>query len=189
MADSELARLPVTTGITPRRWVTFLNQLKHGQTIRAACAKAGFSRSTLYTTLNADPNSGLLEQIEHAKNEGERRLVEAVTQASHTGDTITTPGGSIVVKPGDWRAAAWLLEHHPHTRERYASIQKQQIGGDPDNPAPVKTVGVQVVGDFTSVERRAAIISLMQQVGALPFPDPDNPPINVTPEETDGRTD
>lgn len=149
----------------------FLNQLRKGQTISGACAHAGFSRTSFYDAINADPTSDLTLQVERARGEGERRLVEAVTTAAHTGDTVTTPGGQITVKPGDWRAAAWLLEHHPATREKFAAIQKQQLSGDPDNPVPIKTANMHVVGDYDMLERNARIVALMQQAGVLPIPD------------------
>lgn len=168
---------------TQRKRVVLLNAIKQGQTIRAACARASVHSSTFYDYLNNDAD--FQQQVERARGEAEARLVEAITNGAHTGETITTPGGTVKVMPGDWRAAAWLLEHHPHTRERYAAINKSQIGGDPDNPVPVP---VDVTGgpEMTTVERMAAVVTVLQRAGVMPIPEPGEPRLlNGPPEPTE----
>ena len=160
--EPERGLYPVT--FTPRKRIALLHAIKSGQTVRAACARANISVPTYYRHLNEDLT--LQEAVNRARGEAEARLVEAITNGAHSGETVTTSGGQVTVKPGDWRAAAWLLEHHPHTRERYASINKTQLGGDPDNPTPVL---VEVEGGgMPPAERFGAVIAVLQRAGVLP---------------------
>jgi len=170
---------------TARKRVVLLNAIKSGQTIKAACAVAGVHQATFYDHINVDDE--FRSAVERAKGVAESRLVEAVTKSGHTGETVVTPGGQVTIKPGDWRAAAWLLEHHPNTRERYAAISKNQISGDPDNPTPV---AVDVAGDeMTTVERMAAVVSVLQRARVMPLPGPGDTVIDVTPPEANGATE
>lgn len=166
---------------TPRKRVTLINAIKSGQTIKAACARANVSISTFYRHLSQDGT--LQEQVDRARGEAEARLIDAVTKSAHTGETVTTPGGAVTVKPGDWRAAAWLLEHHPHTRERYAAIQKAQIGGDPDNPTAVPVEVLGGASDMTTTERMAAVVTVLQRAGVMPIPAPGDRPLLDGPRE------
>lgn len=153
---------------TERKRTVFLQEIRKGQTVAGAAARAGVGRQTIYDHVNSDPV--FAGQIEKARGQAEAALVDAITKSAHTGDQVTTPGGTVIVKPGDWRASAWLLEHHPHTRERYAAINKAQIGGDPDNPTPVP---VEVTTDgMTGVERLGAVVTVLQRAGVLPIPEP-----------------
>lgn len=177
---------PVT--FTQRKRVVLLNAIKQGLTIRAACARAGVSKSTLYRVLAEDKEGTLQDAIDRAQGEAEARLVDAITTAAHTGETLTTPGGATKVMPGDWRAAAWLLEHHPQTREAYAGIlrQKMQLSGDPDGP-PVE---IEVEGNLTTTERMAAVVTVLQRAGVMPIPQPGDQPLLLdTPPEPDGATE
>lgn len=172
---------------TQRKRAVLLSAIKEGQTVKGACARAGVGVSTYYEHLASDRT--LAEQVERARGEAEARLVDAITKSAHTGETVTTPGGAVTVKPGDWRAAAWLLEHHPHTRERYAAINKAQIGGDPDNPAPVM-VEVEGSGAMSTMERMAAVVTVLQRAGVMPIPGPGDEPILLdSPPEPDGATE
>ncbi len=131
--------------------------------MKGAAARAGISPSTLYEHINNEPF--FRDQIEVARGEAEAKLVDAITTSSHTGETITTPGGRVTVRLGDWRAAAWLLEHHPETRQKFAAIQKTQLSGDPDNPAPVQVEAALYQGPDLS-----EIVRALHEGGALVIP-------------------
>lgn len=81
--------------ILTERMETFLTALKLGMTRRAAAAKAGFSKSTLYRMLDLDDGT-LLDLIEKAEGEAEATFSALVAQAAE--------------RPGNWQAAAWWLE-------------------------------------------------------------------------------
>ena len=149
---------------TERKKVIFLTHLRRGQTIRAAAAKAHVGERTVFDHSSSDPQ--FAAAITRAKDEAEASLVEAITKSAHSGDTVTTPGGTVTIKPGDWRAAAWLLEHHPHTRERYAEITKMRLGGDSDAP-PIQSQQETLVG-ITTPERVVAVIDILVKAGQLP---------------------
>lgn len=173
--------------LTPAARVVFLDAIRNGQTVRAAAGRARLTRESIYHEMRINPTFVL--QVQVARDESEARLIDSVTKSAHTGETVTTPGGQVTVRPGDWRAAAWLLEHHPDTRERYAAINKAQIGGDPDNPTavPVEVVGASEGG---TMERLARVVTVLQRAGVMPLPDPANPVIDVidvTPEEKNGH--
>lgn len=153
----------VAVSFTPARQMVFLGSIAEGQTVRGASARAGISRDAVYYHMREDPS--FLQQVERARGEAESKLVDSITKSSHTGDTITTPGGKVVVRPGDWKAAAWLLEHHPETRERYAAIAKTQVSGDPDNPTPI-LVGLPEL----RTDQLEAIALILADAGALPAP-------------------
>lgn len=155
-----------------RKKTVFLNALKDGQTVRAAAARAGVDRSTIYHHMAKD--STFASKVAQARDEAEARLLDAITKAAHTGDTVTTPGGTVTVRPGDWKAAAWLLEHHPHTRERYATLTKMQMGGDPDNPTPILTETVVDVGPST-IERLGQVVGILARAGKVRYPEPGEP--------------
>jgi hypothetical protein len=106
------------------------------------------------------------DSVVRARDEAEAKLLDAITKAAHTGETITTAGGAVVTKPGDWRAGAWMLEHHPHTKERYATITKAQVAGDPSNPAPVQ-VGMTVDLGPATIERLGQVVSILARAGVV----------------------
>lgn len=158
---------PVT--FTERRKALLLTALRSGQTVKAACARAGVSPATVYRHLAQD--AAFQEQVERAKGEAEAKLIDAITKAAHSGETVTTPGGKVTVMPGDWKAAAWLLEHHPQTREQYAGILRQKValGQDPD-AGPVE---LDVSTDsMNTMERMAAVVTVLQRAGVMPIPEP-----------------
>jgi hypothetical protein len=181
--DEQLAVVPSRL-FTQRKRVVLLNAIKQGQTITAACARAGIGRVTFYDHYNGDP--AFVAQVERAKGQAEAALVESITNGAHSGETIKTPGGQVTVRPGDWRAAAWLLEHHPNTRERYAPISKTQISGDPDNATPVQ---VEVEGDgMNPMDRLGAVVTVLQRAGVLLTPHPGEVILLDGPPEPTGAT-
>ncbi len=156
---------PRLNEFTERKKVVFLAHLRRGQTIRAAAARAHTSEQTIHDHSRRDAEFALA--ITRAKDEAEAALVDSITKSAHSGDTVTTPGGTVTVKPGDWRAAAWLLEHHPHTRERYAELTKMRVGGDPDAP-PIHAQSEVLVG-LTTPERIDAVLGILVRAGKLPL--------------------
>jgi transposase len=71
-----------------------------GCTLKAAAARVGISRWTLYDWLkkgkaqSEGPYRQLLDRLEEAKSQSELTLLEQISQAA----------------PRDWKAAAWILE-------------------------------------------------------------------------------
>lgn len=92
--------------------------LATGHTKRAAAAAAGVGHSTFYEWLRADPE--FAERVEQAIRLCERALVERIRLAASEGRVTRWYGanGEVVMerREFDWRAAAWLLEHHPALR-------------------------------------------------------------------------
>jgi hypothetical protein len=85
----------VTSAQTDR----LLDGLRKGMTRRAACAYAGFSRTTFYRMLDADKGT-LVTAIEKAEGEAEAVYTALVAKAA--------------MDPKSWTAAAWWLERrHP----------------------------------------------------------------------------
>jgi len=164
-----------------RRRAIFLTELRNGQTVRAACARAGIDEATAYRHMQDDAT--FKDAVTRARDEAEAKLLDSITKAAHTGETITTAGGAVVTKPGDWRAGAWMLEHHPHTKERYATITKAQVGGDPSNPAPVQ-VGMTVDLGPATIERLGQVVSILARAGVVRLPSGDDGGLTIV----DGRS-
>jgi hypothetical protein len=92
----------VTQGraVTSQQTNRLLDGLRLGMTRRAACAHAGFSRTTLYTLLQRKDGLTLLAAIEKAEGEAEGLYTAKVAAAADD--------------PKNWTAAAWWLERrHP----------------------------------------------------------------------------
>lgn len=159
-----------------RRKAIFLTELRNGLTMQAASARAGVDRTTVWDHMQKDPT--FANAVTRARDEAEAKLLDAITKAAHTGETITTAGGAVVTKPGDWRAGAWMLEHHPHTKERYATITKAQVGGDPSNPAPVQ-VGMTVDLGPATIERLGQVVSILARAGVVRLPAGDDGGVTV----------
>lgn len=172
MADKR--KIAPATPFTPKVKAAFLTQLATTGTIRGAASRAGIHFSTVYEHAKADQS--FAEAIERARSEWEQSLVESIYRAGHTGTVIERRNGTKVQEPGDWRALAWLLEHAPATRERYAGImrQKVELGGDPDGvPLMVDDQQVQQIeiGPDT-MERLSAVVGVLLRAGKLRLPDP-----------------
>lgn len=158
---------------TDARKSAFLLALVETGTIRGAAARAGVHFTTVYD--HASKDDDFRAGIEHARGEWEQSLVQGILRAGVEGEVIERKN-SRIVKPGDWRALAWLLEHSPATREAYAGIlrQKVEMGGSVDLP-PIQMDKTEVhqleIGPDT-MERLAAVVGVLLRAGKLRLPDP-----------------
>lgn len=162
----------------------FLLELIETGSIRGAAARVGVHYTTVYA--HAADDEAFRQKIDEARGEWEQSMVNVVVRGASEGKVIERRGKKIV-EPGDWRAAAWLLEHHPATRQAYAGIlrQKVELGGAEDLP-PVQLEETQQVeiGPGT-MDRLSQVVMVLVQNGILRLPDPGEI-INVTPEEGNG---
>jgi AcrR family transcriptional regulator len=169
----EVAKPANPDGFNEARKTQFLLALTETGTIRGAAARAGIHFSTVYNHVRDDED--FRAAIDAARGEWEQSLVAAIAKAGVQGDVIERRG-SKVIKPGDWHALAWLLEHSPATREAYAGIlrQKVEVGGSPDLP-PVQTEHTEVqqieVGPET-MERLGKVVQILIKAGKIRLPDP-----------------
>lgn len=157
---------------SPAKKTAFLLALTETGTITGAAARAKVHRSTVYE--HARDDEDFRRQIDEARGEWEHSLVEAIAKAGVEGEVIQRRGTKII-KPGDWRALAWLLEHSPATREAYAGIMKQKVelGGSPDlPPMQVEAGAVPVELGPDTMERLSRVVMVLLQQGLLRLPDP-----------------
>ncbi len=79
-----------------------LDSLRRGTTRRAACRLAGVNPTTFYRWLNGDDEEAIFcNAVMRAEAEAEVQVVGHIEKAA----------------PVDWRAAQWIVEHHPQMRE------------------------------------------------------------------------
>lgn len=176
---------PANAPFTDARKADFLLSLVELGSLRAAAARSRVSYVTVYD--HAKKDEGFREAIEDARGAYEAHLVQTIRTAATEGEVIETQSRRIV-KPGDWRAAAWLLEHG-YTRDQYAGILKQKVelGGAVDLPpvqldSPPDAMQIDIGPD--TMERLAVLVSALIGAGKLRLPDPGET-INVTPEDDD----
>lgn len=173
MASNLPAKPADPDGFTAARKTAFLLALVESGTIRGAAARAGVHNTTVYAHAKDDPE--FRAEIEKARGEWEQSMVEAIAKAGVQGEVVQRRGAK-VIKPGDWHALAWLLEHSPSTREAYAGIlrQKVEMGGSPDLP-PIQTEHTETheieIGPET-MERLARVVQVLLRAGKIRLPDP-----------------
>lgn len=171
-AQPNSSPVPVAHTFSPKKRAAFLLALVETGSIAGAAAKIGVNRATVYRA--AEANETFRDDIERARGQWEQALVEGVAKAGLRGKVIETRKGTKVEEPGDWRALAWLLEHAPATRERYAGIlrQKVEVGGDPDG-VPIQTqsenVNIEIGPD--TMDRLARVVEVLMRAGKLRLPD------------------
>lgn len=163
--------VPIQRMFNERKKARFLTELGKTGSIKGAAAVSGVHVSTVYDHAKADPMFG--EAIERARGVWEQGLLHRIDRAV---DPFEVVGGkSPRIEPGDWRAAAWLLEHAPASRERYAGVlrSKVEIGGDPDG-VPVQTQNLNIDIDLgpDTMERLARVVQVLIASGKLRLPDP-----------------
>jgi hypothetical protein len=159
-------------GFSPARKAAFLLALAETGTIVGAAARTKVSRFTVYE--HAKNDEEFRRGIDEARGEWEQSLVTAIAKAGVEGEVIERRAGGKIIKPGDWRALAWLLEHSPATREAYAGIMKQkvEVGGSPDLP-PVQMGGsTEIEIGPATMERLGQVVMILLQQGKLRLPDP-----------------
>lgn len=159
-------------GFNQAKKAAFLLALAETGTITGAAARAKVHRITVYE--HAKNDEEFRRGIDEARGEWEQSLVQAIAKAGAEGDVIQRRGTKII-KPGDWRAMAWLLEHSPATREAYAGILKQKLemGGSPDlPPIGVDAGAVPVELGPDTMERLGRVVMVLLRQGVLRLPDP-----------------
>lgn len=180
--------VPAVHTFNERKKALFLTELGKTGSIRGAAARTSVHYSTVYE--HAKNNPTFADAIERARGDWEQSLVDKIREAGSVGTTIERRNGTKVIEPGDWRALAWLLEHAPATRERYAGIlrQKVELGGDPDGvPVQVDAQNnLQIDIGPDTMERLAAVVQVLMRAGKLRLPDPGEIDGEYT-EDTDGE--
>ena len=96
---------------TPERRASILASLKNGATYRIAAAKAGCSVKSLETWRKDDEEFNA--QCEAAQAHFIQKQVERVDKAGND----------------DWKAASFLLQHHPISRPDFGQSQAKGQGG------------------------------------------------------------
>lgn len=169
---------PVPAGktFTQAKKAAFLVALAKTGSLVGAASRVSVHPSTVYDHAQKDPS--FTEAIERARGEWEQATLEVIENAARSGKVIErrTPSGKVKeIEPGDWRAAAWLIEHTPHTRERYAALTKGkvEISGDPDGePLRVKAeVRQEIDIGPDTMERLARVVQVLIRSGKLALPD------------------
>ena len=148
------------TKLTPELHYTLLFALGEGASDAHACAYAGITTQTLANWLARG----------EAGAEGDEAffgLFEAVTRARGQGVVTDLLTISHAVRAGDWKAAAWRLQH------RYPAEYgaKLQISGDQDHP-------LRVLHALPQDQLEARIARLLRDCGyaASPARPPDEEP-------------
>ena len=107
------ARTGRKSGCTPERTESIRADLLLGLTRESAAARAGIGRPTLQRWI-ADglagkaPYVAFLEALDAAEAEAQRRLLGTIVAASQP--RRDGKDGSPAPRPGQWQAAAWILE-------------------------------------------------------------------------------
>lgn len=168
--------VPIARQLNSKKKAEFLLALAKGGSIVGACSRIGMSKTTIYRAAQAD--EAFRDAIERARGEWEQAQLDAIDQAARTGKVIERRNGTKTEEPGDWHAAAWLLEHSPHTRERYAGVTRQRVelGGSDDMP-PVRTEHtekVEVEVGPETMERLSQVVMVLVRAGKLRLPEPED---------------
>jgi hypothetical protein len=173
MPDAAGNPLPPSRPFSEKRKSLFLLELARTGSIRGSAARAGVARQTIYNEVERNPS--FREDIDRAVDEAEQALVDSIVKAANTGKVIERRG-TTVSEPGDWRAGAWLLEHSPFFRDRYAGIlrQKVELGGSDDLPAIdiSGTVKHELDVGPEMMDRLQAVVGVLLKAGKLRLPEP-----------------
>ena len=147
--------MPRPTKLTPDVQYTLVFALQEGATVEHACDYAGIHKDTFYTWLKR-AEAGEAEFADFA---------DAITRARGQGVVTDLSTISKAVLAGDWKAAAWRLEHrYP---QEYG--KKVQVQGDKDNP-------LKVIHEMPAEQLEAKITALLAECGYAALPAaPDTP--------------
>lgn len=167
--------VPEAFTFNPKRRAAFLLALAETGTVVGASARVGISKATVYRAAQEDDT--FRDSIERARGEWEQSLVAQIAKAGLQGNVIERRGRGgtkRIEEPGDWRALAWLLEHSPSTRERYAGIlrQKVEMGGAEDLPPIQHDVKAQIDIGPAMMDRLARVVMVLVESGKMRLPDP-----------------
>jgi hypothetical protein len=132
------------TKLTPDVQQTLALALGEGATVEHACAFAGIAPRTFYHWMERGENG----------EEAFVQFVQITTRARGRGIVTDLSTISKAVQAGDWRAAAWRLQHrYP---QDYGA--KLKISGDADNP-------LRVLHTMPHEQLDARILQLWRQCG------------------------
>lgn len=178
--------VPVARTFNANKKAVFLLELARTGSVRGAAARTGITPKTVYEHANKDVSFG--DAIERARGDWEQANLDAIQAAASTGKVIERRNGTTTKEPGDWHASAWLLEHSPTTRERYAGVLKSkvEVSGDPDGaPIQVENHHTVDIGPGT-MDRLQTVIMVLAKAGKIRLPDPgeiiDGEATDVTPD-------
>lgn len=153
------------------RRAQFILALLETGSLRGASARAQIDVTTVYR--HAEANPAFRAQIDEARNEFQQSLLLGILRAGVAGEVVERKGTK-TTKPGDWRALAWILEHHPSYRDDFAGILKQkvEVGGTAELPPIEVSTTVDVEVGAATMERLAAVVQVLLRAGKLRLPDP-----------------
>ena len=136
----------------------FLAAVQAGASDRSAAAEANISLATLHRWRTGERpfDHGMRQKVARAHAIRERQWVNSIMAAS------TTPLNNGA--PGDWRAAAWLLER---TNPDYAPVSKHEVGGTGGGPLKIEQ-DVQHTLSIPSEERVTKVLEILRMAGRVP---------------------
>jgi transposase len=148
------------------RIALFIAAVEDGASDRAAASVAGLGRATVHRWMTGERrwDEAMRSRVMRARAIRERRLM-ALVEAAAQPTIQMTRNGRAVTAPGDWRAAAWLLER---TNPEYAPRGRVEYTGADGGPLAIEA----------SVEHRLArpdegrlrrVMELLNAAGVL-FP-------------------
>lgn len=142
----------------------FVAAVQAGASDRSAAAEAGISHATLHRWRHGERpfDEHMRTRIQRARAIRERRWLDSIQSAA------TTPLNNGA--PGDWRAAAWLMER---TNPEYAAVSKHEVSGPQGAPMRVEE-SVEVRLMVPDVERMRRVGNLLAQAGVPLLPGGEN---------------
>lgn len=143
----------------------FLAAVQAGASDRSAAAEAGISMESLHRWKHGDRpfDVAMRRQLYRARSIRERRWLTMIETAAN-GTTVPTAAGGTRGVPGDWRAAAWLMER---TNPEFAPQSTTRVEG---GSSPVRVEhDVEHRLATPDPERLAMVAALLQRAGAMPL--------------------
>lgn len=145
------------TKLTPQRQEAILRLLRSGITIETACGAAGIGSSTYRVWMakgaeGREPYATFMAAATRARDEQESYLAGIIARAA-----VPDEDGH----PGDWRAAAWLLERSRPTK--WGRQTRTELTGADGGPLEVRTAPAQPL-DAESVEQ---MVEVMRRSGLI----------------------
>lgn len=146
------------TKLTPLRQEAIIRLLRTGVTIETACGAAGINSGTYREWMakgaeGREPYAAFAAAATRARDEQEAYLADVIAQAAAPSEH----------GPGDWRAAAWLLERSRPTR--WGRQTRTELTGADGGPlevrsAPAQPLDSESVEQMVEVMRRSGLIDL-----------------------------
>lgn len=131
------------TKATPERIEAICHLLAKGNTRTTAAAMCDVARGTLWRWMAEDET--FRDAVEKAESDAQKTLLHRILMSAETGMTVTRQNGDTVEYPGQWTAAAWILERRwPELYGRRDTNKVELTGRD---GGPIETADVPTVKD------------------------------------------